>query len=105
MPPISKRELRAAISKKLATFSRAERRAMSAIIQRKLLGSPYYREARNLLAYASFSTEVETDQILDACLRDGKRLVLTRIDQRDKSITLHAAKQLANDLKLNGFGI
>lgn len=105
MPPIPKKALRTAMQKKLGTMSPEDREKKSAVIQRKFLNHASYKNSLTILAYASFGTEVETDEILHACLRDGKNLVLTRIDAVDKSMSLHAVKDLSRDLGLNQYGI
>ncbi len=105
MPPIPKKELRAIMKKKLAAMSPAGRHEKSAAIQRHFLNTQFYKDCETVLAYAAFGTEVETDDILSACLHGGKRLVLTRLNSADKSMSLHPVANLAQDLEIKRFGI
>jgi len=103
--PISKKDLRAEMQKALGAMSHAERHDKSALIQSKLLNDALYSNAKTILAYASFGTEVETTEILEACLRNGKYLILSRINSKDKSMSLHQVSNLSRDLDLNKYGI
>lgn len=56
------------------------RGAWSRDIARHVLAWPAYRKARTVMAYVSIGSEVETDELLQAVLADGKRLALPRCE-------------------------
>ncbi len=55
-----------------------ERRVCSGEIQRRICEMEWYREARCVLSYASFRSEVSTEQINRRALEDGKVLYLPK---------------------------
>ena len=61
-----------------AAVSTQERVEWSERIQARLLTLPLWRQAQRVLAYCSMPKEVQTSGILEAALRDGKRLFLPR---------------------------
>jgi len=84
----------------------AEQRAeQNAAIVRRIRDSARWRTARTIVAYASLPEEVDTWPLLQAALREGKKLVLPRIERRD--IEWHAVTGLArgSDLTEGPFGI
>ena len=57
---------------------RHQQERWSGEIQQKVRNSPWYKEAGILLSYASFRSEVNTDQINQWALEDGKELYLPK---------------------------
>ncbi|MBO5472646.1 MAG: 5-formyltetrahydrofolate cyclo-ligase [Lachnospiraceae bacterium] len=60
-------------------LSPEERSLRSRQIMDKVLALPCYREARVILAYASFRSEVDTLPLVGQALQDGKRVFMPRV--------------------------
>jgi len=58
-----------------------ERAAKNLIIRQNLCRIPEYNNARTILFYASFRTEVETFTLIRESLSAGKRVVLPKVDR------------------------
>jgi len=71
----------------------AERALLSARIVATILDLPTYRDAGAVLAYASFGTELQTDELLRRVLADGKTLVLPRVER--SGLGLYEVRDLA----------
>jgi 5-formyltetrahydrofolate cyclo-ligase len=52
-------------------------------IERKFFALPGYAAAKTIAFYASKSDEVSTDNLIEKSLKDGKRILLPRIMERD----------------------
>lgn len=61
-------------------------------ITARLCQMPEYRQAKTVLTYMSFGTELDTHAFFDRVLSDGKVAVLPRIDKPTKSLSLHRVK-------------
>ena len=81
----------------------AERALLSARIVATILDLPTYRDAGAVLAYASFGTELQTDELLRRVLADGKTLVLPRVERG--GLGLYEVRDLAGDLAPGTWGI
>jgi 5-formyltetrahydrofolate cyclo-ligase len=80
-----------------------ERTLLSARIVATILNLPSYRDAGAVLAYASFGTELQTDELLRRVLADGKTLVLPRVERG--GLGLYEVRDLAGDLAPGTWGI
>jgi 5-formyltetrahydrofolate cyclo-ligase len=58
-----------------------------------------HRRARVVLGYASFGTELDTRPFLEVVLRDGRALVLPRVDRAARRLALHHVRDLGGDLR------
>ena len=85
----AKKSLRAQILAARDAMSPAMRSAAAAAITVRLCQMPEYREAKTVLTYMSFGTELATHAFFDRVLSDGKIAVLPRIDKPTKSLALH----------------
>ncbi|MCM1103508.1 MAG: 5-formyltetrahydrofolate cyclo-ligase [Clostridium sp.] len=70
----SKRVLRKAALAKRDSLTKEQRFQKSGRIAERLLAHPWYRETENLLVYASYRSEVSTEQIIRNALRSGKQV-------------------------------
>lgn len=68
-----------------------------------ILGLPAYGRSGVVLGYASFGTELPTDQFLRRVLHDGKVLLLPRVE-RD-GLGLYEVRDVAGDLAPGTWGI
>ena len=83
----------------------AERHALSERIARRLLALEAYRDARCVMAYASFGSELETAGFIADALAQGKTLVLPRIERGDRTLHLYAVTDPATQLAPGIWGI
>src|ERR1044072_2860090 len=65
-----------------------ERARASAIIRQRVFKEPVWRDARTILAYVSFRSEVETHKLIQEALAQHKRVVLPVIDPKSREIHL-----------------
>ena len=76
-----------------------ERGASSRSTFRKVLSLTAYRRADVVLAYAGFGSELRTGSFLRIVLRQGKTLVLPRVNHARESLDLYRVEDLARDLE------
>lgn len=100
-----KTELRKALIAARDAMSAASRNRASQLIQKKIADDPACREARAVMAYCSFGSELDTRPFLEATLAAGKMLVLPRVDQAGKSLKLYRVTDLTADLQAGKWGI
>ena len=78
----------------------ASRRIVDAVLTRDA-----FRRARSVMAYASFGSEVDTSVLCETVLREGKLLLLPRVDKTLDAIRVYEVRDLARDLEANRWGI
>ncbi|NPB08992.1 MAG: 5-formyltetrahydrofolate cyclo-ligase [Thermodesulfobacteria bacterium] len=82
-----------ALRRKILSLRKAldsrKRKELSRRIADYLIKSPHYRNAQKILLYASFGSEVETDELLAKALEDGKEVYLPRTLVDEKRLSLH----------------
>ncbi len=100
-----KKELRSRMKLMLAAMGAAVRSARSVAIHSWLTEQDFYNEARSVLAYMSFGTEVQTEALCERILKDKKTLVLPRMKPARHSLALHEVTDLNVDLLMNKYGI
>ena len=105
MTGASKSEIRKQVLARRDALPVSERRALSERITRQLLALDAYRDARSVMAYASFGGEFETAGFIADVLACGKTLVLPRIERGDRSLHLHAVADPAHQLAPGIWGI
>jgi 5-formyltetrahydrofolate cyclo-ligase len=72
-------------------------------VAERVLGLDRYREARSVLVYADFGSEVATGALVRAVRADGKRLVMPRVGEG--GLALHAVADPGADLAAGVWGI
>ncbi|HZP91000.1 MAG TPA: 5-formyltetrahydrofolate cyclo-ligase [Actinomycetota bacterium] len=75
-----KRALRARMRAARDAASEAERAGWSGEIARRLLGLAEVRDARTVMAFSSFGSEVDTRPVLERLLADGCAVALPRVE-------------------------
>ena len=103
MTPEAKAATRRAVLLRRDALTGEERAMLSARIVATILDLPTYREADVVLAYASFGTEPQTDELLRKALDDGKVLVLPRVE--GDVLGLYEVRDLSRDLSPGTWGI
>lgn len=101
----AKGELRREVLGKRDAVGEDERVASSRSIVRKVISLAAYRRAAVVMAYAGIGSEIQTGPFLRSVLRDGKTLVLPRVDRAAKFLALHEVTDLARDLEAGVWGI
>jgi 5-formyltetrahydrofolate cyclo-ligase len=95
--------MRRAVLLRRDALPEGERALLSARIVTTILDLRTYQEADVVLAYASFATELQTDELLRCVLADGKTLVLPRVERG--GLGLYEVRDLAGDLAPGTWGI
>jgi 5,10-methenyltetrahydrofolate synthetase len=81
------------------------RAASSRAIVQKVVGLAAYREARAIMAYAGFGSELQTDAFLRHTLNEGKSLLLPRVNRQKKLLDVYEVRDQAQDLEAGTWGI
>ena len=99
----AKAALRRAVLRRRAALPEGERAPLSGRIVATILDLPTFQNADVVLAYASFGTELQTDELLRRVLDDGRVLVLPRVE--GGGLGLYEVRDLASDLAPGTGGI
>lgn len=75
-----------------------------AMIQRRMIDLPIYRESKIIGLYANFNNEVPTSMIFEEALKDGKKVLFPCIIAKEKRL-IFSPVQEREELKLGPFGI
>ena len=97
--------LRNQLRKKLLAMSRSQRKRKSRKIITRLIRSPYFKNARNILAYVALPVEVDTRQFIRIALRRHKKVSAPRIVVRLKKIQAYQIKNNRKDFSCGTFDI
>ncbi len=73
-------------------------------ITAKLLNSVSYRHANTVLCYYSTDNEVDTHRIIEAALKDGKKVALPRCIPENSTMNFHYINRI-DDLEITKMGI
>lgn len=104
-PTSVKRALRKSIIARRDALHEAKRRAMSAVITRKITGLCAYREAQSVLAYMNFGSEFDTGEFVINVLQAGKTLILPRLNAERSGLDLYRVTDLEIELEIGVWGI
>ena len=74
-----KKVIRREILKKRDLLSKEERIRAKILMTERILGHQWFYRADNLLAFASYGSEIETDEVIREALRQGKRVYLPKV--------------------------
>ena len=91
----AKKTLRATVLARRDAMLPAARTAASREILAKVCALPQYRDAKYVLTYMGFGSEIETQAFFLRIIADGKTAVLPRVDQATQSLILHSARHLS----------
>ncbi len=99
-----KKTLREQFLTKRKALSPLEVKNKSEQIRHRLINSPWYRSAQNILFYVSFNNEVDTYRMIKEALRNGKTVLVPKTNTRNKTI---CASQLLSweDLTTGAYSI
>jgi 5-formyltetrahydrofolate cyclo-ligase len=80
-----------------------ERRKKSSEIEVRLFGLPEFRDARTVMFFASFRSEVETIPMIRRALAHGKRIILPKV--KGKVLGLYEIADFDKDVSPGAWGI
>lgn len=96
---LAKEEIRASMRARRAAMLPEERARLTSLIEQALFGLPEVSDARTILLYSSFGTEVTTEGMIGRMLEQGKRVLLPYVvDDR----TMEAAEVRAGEALVPG---
>jgi 5-formyltetrahydrofolate cyclo-ligase len=104
-PAKAKAALRRRILARRDAVDSQVRRRCSAAATTRVVSLREFRDARVLLAYASFGSELDTRALLRQVLDGGRRLVLPRVEHAARRLALHQVRDLDADLQPGTWGI
>jgi len=99
-----KNELRAELLRKRDSIPSSKRFQKETAIKRNLFGLDVFKNAKTILMYVSFRSEVDTITHLDDILMLGKKLAVPLVDSKQKSLTLYEIRS-ASELEPGYMGI
>lgn len=99
-----KKETRARTQMLVAAMTPAERMERSARAQTRLIETPEFKNARTVMVYHSDATEVNTHEIVLACLNEGKRVSLPRTPKGTRTMQVREILDVSRDLEVSRFG-
>lgn len=80
----AKKQLRQRMLAKRAELGVEERQGRSEMIVRHLLAMPEVQKAERIFSFLSFGEEVNMDEFLDACVREGKHIYVPKTDRASR---------------------
>ncbi|MDP2167330.1 MAG: 5-formyltetrahydrofolate cyclo-ligase [Thermodesulfovibrionales bacterium] len=85
----SKDHIRSEILKNRDAIPPQVRRAKGSAIKERLFSLREFKEAKKILFYASFKTEVETSGMIADSLSTGKKVMLPKVDMESSSLKIY----------------
>ncbi len=92
-----KSRLRAAAWRRRNRLKPADIEAKSREIARRVLLLRLWTQARVVLSYCAFNSEVRTEQLIEAALAEGKRVALPRVNRQERSLDLYYVRGLGEE--------
>lgn len=104
---MEKNILRELIKRQRDNLAQPERKAFSEAIMGKIISLKSYENAKTIMCFASFGSEVDTLPLIKNIISEGKELVLPRVERRDneKVLVLYKVTSLEKQLVKGVFGI
>ena len=99
-----KQTLREQSERAILAMGAEERRGRSAQAQARLAESLEFRAARTVMVYHSDQTEISTHDLVEACLRSGKRVGMPRTEEGRKTLQVLEILDAERDLEVSRFG-
>jgi 5-formyltetrahydrofolate cyclo-ligase len=89
-----KEEIRKAVLQKRDAIPAAVKREKNALVKEQVLNIPEFISAKTIVFYASFRSEVGTRTLMEESLRQGKRVVLPKVNTVMHSLILYEVKNI-----------
>lgn len=93
-----KQALRQSIIAARSNMADAERVRLSGQITQRLAGLEAYHSAAAILAYMNFGAEFAATQFVQQALRDGKQVLLPKVNRETKQLDVYRITDLAQDV-------
>lgn len=90
-----KRNLRGILLKKRDGIKPEEKKVKEASIRKRLFALVDFKEAKNILFYASFRSEVDTMKSLQHILKQRKKITLPLVDEKKSKLILYMIKNVS----------
>lgn len=100
-----KQKIRKKIINILNEQKEEKRLKKSQAIQKKLFALKRFKEAKNIMFFASFDGEVETFKMIKQAIKLGKQIALPMIVKRQKQIIPSKITDLKKELNIGPYGI
>jgi 5-formyltetrahydrofolate cyclo-ligase len=81
------------------------RTALSRAIVWDIFETSVYRRSNTIMAYASFGSELQTDEFLRHVLDQGKNLLLPRVNRQREPLEVYWVQDPVRDLQVGTWGI
>lgn len=94
-----KQETRLQIKRMKETLDNRFVKKNSHIITDKLMQMEEFKRADNVMCYLSFGNEVDTSDIVETCLKEGKRLFIPVIVKNNTGTSIMEASKLLDPIK------
>jgi 5-formyltetrahydrofolate cyclo-ligase len=78
---------------------------LSRAIVRDIVETSVYRRSDTVMAYASFGSELQTDEFMRHVLHQGKILLLPRVNLQKGSLDVYRVRDPVRDLRVGTWGI
>lgn len=90
-----KSSLREKLLEKRNNIKPEKRKEKEALIMNRLFEMPEFKQAKNILFYASFKGEADTLSLLRHAIKAGKRIVLPKVDREQECLRLYEIKNIS----------
>jgi 5-formyltetrahydrofolate cyclo-ligase len=99
-----KRELRADATRRILEMPQEDRIVLDAQIMTHITHMPVWSEARTIVGYASIDDEVDLEALLRLAVREGKRILLPRIEKGSRDMRFLLVEDYPASLERHAFG-
>ena len=97
---VEKKRIRKEILSFRNNMNQDEKNKKDTIIEEKFLGSDYYKKAKNIFIYISYGSEINTKEIINRALNEGKSVFVPRTVFETKAMDAVKINSLDNMKKV-----
>lgn len=101
---MNKKLLRKDILVKRASLGKIDRKNYTEAIWETILNTPFYKNAKTIMCFVSFGSEIDTHEFIRTAIEDGKRLVVPITVPETKELRLSHLHDLS-ELEIGFFNI
>lgn len=98
------KELRSRILSRRDSLSGEARAAAAAAVTQRLTALPQWQQAKTVMLFVSFRSEIDTRALIELAWTSGKQVVVPRCHPKDRRLEVHRIKSWA-DLESSNYGI
>lgn len=100
-----KKQLRKEIIARRNSLAAVDREEKSALITRRVLALPFWEQARIIMCYVSFGSEVNTFPLITTALEQGKRVAVPLCQPEGRRLLAAEVSDFPGDLRPGTWGI